>query len=393
MNREELVEYLLKNPSVVIHYKQKRVAEQFKLDYKFVLECFAEVREKMKGEGSEVQKQVDKGGERLLEYLKEHGLTLSDVQRIKIYGDTDNPMFSIHTKDEWYREQKDFFDKLNESIKGYVVPDFIPINDPIGETLAVINLYDAHIDRITLIDETNPSGSVEENVARFEDAFDKLLTKTLVHSPEIIVFPVGNDFFNANDDRNTTKRGTPQDSSPFWKQSFIKGYECIRRCIDKAAKYAKVEVKLVISNHDEDKLFYFGQLLKATYERCPTVVVDDSTKARKFMQYGVTLLGFSHGDKEKKYIQTLPATIMIENKMRMPDIKFIHHFCGDIHHQEKYITLSSQDLKGCTISFLRPMCDLSKWEYEEGYIGIPKTAESYVFKKEKGLEANILVHI
>jgi hypothetical protein len=150
---------------------------------------------------------------------------------------------------------------------------------------------------------------------------------------------------------------------------------------------------MVMSNHDADKLFYLGQMLKATYENNGAVCVDDTTKSRKYITYGSNLLGFSHGDKEKNYIRELPSVIMIENKFQMPDIDYIHHFCGDIHHKETYQHRTSLDLKGCTVSFLRALSDTGKWEHECGYLGVPKTAESYIFTKEKGLAANLLVHI
>ena len=389
-NKEEIVQYFLDHPYYIRESKAKKVSDTFNIPIDLVREAYREAKEIS---GIVKRKKKKSAGEYIGNYLDKHNLELSDVKNIKIYGNPDKPLLSIATKNEWYKGDANFLADFTESIKDYKAPSFKPSVPKGADSLAVVNLYDAHIDKICLIDETNPKGSVDDNVERFEDAFDKLLSQTLVYSPEHIIFPVGNDFFNANDSRNTTKKGTPQDSNPFWKQSFIKGFECIRRCIDKANQYANVYVMMVISNHDEDKLFYLGQLIKATYENSPNVFVEDSTKARKYFQYSNTLLSFSHGDKEKNFVATLPATIMIENKKIMPEIDYIHHYSGDIHHEEKYMLKKSQDLKGCNINFLRAMSDLSKWEYEQGYVGIPKTAESYIFKKGEGLKANLQVHI
>jgi hypothetical protein len=388
-NKEEIVQYFLDHPAQIRENKSKWVSDHYKIDIGLVREAYKEAKE-LSGIAKSKKKTA---GEYIGSYLDKHNLELSDVKNIKIYGNPDKPLLSIATKNEWYKDQENFLSKFIESVKDYKAPVFKPVTPKGADSLAILNLYDAHIDKLNLIDETNPKGSVDDNVAKFEDAFDKLLSQTLVYSPEHIIFPVGNDFFNSNDARNTTKKGTPQDTNPFWKQSFIKGFECIRRCVDKANQFANVYVIMVISNHDEDKLFYLGQLLKTTYENSPNVFVDDSTKARKYFQYGNTLLGFSHGDKEKNFVSTLPATIMIENKKIMPEIDFIHHYCGDIHHIEKFQVKTSQDLKGCNIKFLRPLSDLSKWEYEQGYVGVPKTAESDIFKKGEGLKANLQVHI
>lgn len=328
------------------------------------------------------------------EFLEKNELSLENIKKVKFWQNFQGDLrFSVDTKEEWYNDNSRFLEELKETLETYCPPIFTPQNINTNDSIAIINLYDAHIDKLVLIDETNPKGSVDDNCSKFENAFDKLLSQTLVYKPNKIIFPVGNDFFNANDARNTTVKGTPQDSSPFWKQSFIKGYEVIRRCIDKASQHAEVEIIMVISNHDADKLFYLGQLLKSTYEKNPFVSVEDTTKARKFIKYSNTLLGFGHGHNEKNYVATLPATIMIENKKVLPEIDYIHYFAGDIHHLEKFQTKTSHDLKGCTITFLRPLSDVSKWEYEQGYVGGPKTAESYIFEKNKGLSANLLVHI
>ena len=341
---------------------------------------------------------VDEAEETLSEFktfIKENGLKLDDIDTVKFWQNfKGEKRFSVNTKKQWYNNKESLLEDFREVVSSYKIPTHNPkIKPNKGDSVAVINLYDAHIDKLVLVDETNPKGSVEDNCSTFEDAFDKLLAQSLVYNPELLIFPVGNDFFNANDGRNTTVKGTPQDSNPFWKKSFIQGYHTIRRCIDKAAKYCNVHVVMVMSNHDADKLFYLGQMLKATYENNGAVCVDDTTKSRKYITYGSNLLGFSHGDKEKNYIRELPSVIMIENKFQMPDIDYIHHFCGDIHHKETYQHRTSLDLKGCTVSFLRALSDTGKWEHECGYLGVPKTAESYIFTKEKGLAANLLVHI
>jgi hypothetical protein len=327
------------------------------------------------------------------EILKKHNLKLENVKTVKFWQNFNgDPRYSINTKENWYENLQDIVKYIKKNLKDYIQPVHTPIIEN-GDSIAIINLYDAHIDKLVLIDETNPEGSVEKNCKNFEEAFNKLLSQSLVYNPEKIIFPIGNDFFNANDNRNTTLKGTPQDSNPYWKKSFIQGFLMLKNCIDKARLYCEVEVPLVISNHDADKLFYLGQILNVIYEKDSLVTIDTSTKSRKYLKYGLNLIGFSHGNNEKNYINSLPSTIMIENKSIMSEIDYIHHFCGDIHHKETYIHNSTKDLKGCTISFLRCLSDLSKWEYDKGFVGIPKTAESYIFTKNKGLSANLLVYI
>ena len=385
-NYEKIRNRLKRNPSYILRGEHTKFCKIHGFDKDEVLNVIKELRAELAQE---------KGHNSFKEFLKNNDLKLEDVRKVKFWQNfSGDYRFSVDTKTEWYENTEEIINELKELIKTYQKPTHKPIIEKgKGDSVVVINLYDAHIDKLVLVDETNPSGSVDANCSVFEDAFDKLLSQSIVYQPETIIFPIGNDFFNANDGRNTTLKGTPQDSNPFWKKSFIKGYETLRRCIDKASIYAKVKVVLVISNHDADKLFFLGQMINATYEYDKNIEVDTSTASRKYIQYGINLLGFSHGNYEKNYLSTLPATIMIENKNIMPKIDYIHHFCGDIHHKETYQSLSTKDLKGCTISFLRALSEIGKWEYQEGYVGIPKTAESYIFVKDKGLSANLLVHI
>lgn len=385
MTKEQIKKALKEKPSYIRERQYKKFSIRYNVPVEDVKEAVKEVREETQDYNlSEFQS-----------FLESNKLKITDVKKVKFWQNFKGEhRFSVDTKSEWYNNPEDLLGDFREALSEYTLPTHNPVvKKGKGESIAVINLYDAHIDKIVLIDETNPSGSVEDNCELFEDAFNKLLSQSLVYNPEMIIFPVGNDFFNANDSRNTTVRGTPQDSNPFWKKSFMEGYKTIRRCIDKAANYCSVYVVMVMSNHDADKLFYLGQMLQATYEKDGAVFIDDTTKSRKYITYGSNLIGFSHGDKEKNYIKDLPATIMIENKNMMPEIDYIHHFCGDVHHKETFQSRTSHDLRGCTISFLRALSEISKWEYEQGYVGGHKTAESYIFTKDKGLAANLLVHI
>jgi hypothetical protein len=384
MTYEELKEFIILKPSYLKNIK--KLSLKVKIPYDTCLKAVHEIKKSYKTSSdiSEFEK-----------FLISNNLSLSDVKSVKFWQNFNGePRFSVNTKNHWYENPGEILEEIKEILAEYSTPQHDPIlNSTISSSAAVINLYDAHIDKLVLIDETNPSGSVEQNCRIFEEAFNKLLSQSLVYNPELIIFPIGNDFFNANDARNTTVKGTPQDSNPFWKKSFIQGFITLKNCIDKARKYCKIEVPLVISNHDADKLFFLGQILSVVYSNDEFVKIDTSTASRKYIVYGSNLLGFSHGHNEKNYLNSLPSTIMIENKSIMPLIDYIHHFCGDIHHKETFVTHSSKDLKGCTISFLRCLSDLSKWEYEQGFVGVPKTAESYIFTKEKGLAANLLVYI
>jgi hypothetical protein len=257
---------------------------------------------------------------------------------------------------------------------------------------AIINLYDAHIDKVCLVAETGYGSTVEDNVEEFERLFDRLLTHAASYAPELIIFPIGHDFFNTNGPMNTTKRGTPQDVAIKSHDSFKVGVKLLRRCIDKARHVARVKVKVIKGNHDEDKDFYLGQVLEALYETDQNTEIDTDRRQRKYEAYGLNLFGFGHGDKEARKIAQLPLMMAEEEKESWAKTTFRSFFLGDKHHKMEYQFLRGKDFVGCQVKFLRSVGTTDAWHYDNGYIGIPRTGEVEIHSKTRGIIGHHFAH-
>jgi hypothetical protein len=257
---------------------------------------------------------------------------------------------------------------------------------------AIINLYDAHIDKVCLVAETGYGSTVEDNVEEFERLFDRLLTHAASYAPELIIFPIGHDFFNTNGPMNTTKRGTPQDVAVKSHDSFKVGVKLLRRCIDKARHVARVKVKVIKGNHDEDKDFYLGQVLEALYETDQNTEIDTDRRQRKYEAYGLNLFGFGHGDKEARKIAQLPLMMAEEEKEAWAKTTFRSFFLGDKHHKMEYQFLRGKDFVGCQVKFLRSVGTTDAWHYDNGYIGIPRTGEVEIHSKTRGIIGHHFAH-
>ena len=55
--------------------------------------------------------------------------------------------------------------------------------------------------------------------------------------------------------------------------------------------------------------------------------------------------------------------------------------------------MRNKDFIGCSVRFLRSISDIDKWHNDNCYIGIPKTAEVFIYDKEKGLKGNFPLNI
>lgn len=258
-------------------------------------------------------------------------------------------------------------------------------------TAAVINLFDAHIDKLVLGNEAYAQSDIQDNVKRFEKSFGELINQVYFYKPKVIYFPVGNDFWTTNGPSNTTKRGTPQQVSTTSEESFDIGFELIIRCIDKAMQLGKVIVPIIKGNHDEDKTYYLGHSLDAYYHKNPNVLVDRSRHQRKYYQFGVNMFGFAHGDKEKRKLERVPLYMAEERKEMWARTLFRTFYLGDIHHENKYKLHLSHDGVGVEVKFLRALTDQDKWHTDEGWIGILKTAYAEIWDHDEGRKAGFEV--
>jgi len=379
---EKVKEILTKSPG---HFKSSDMNLTYVCKkYGISIEDFKEVRKILRK--GKVMSNLERA-------LDNSNLELEHVKKLKIYGNVDNPMISIHTKDEWYKREGDLISKFEDAIKTNLVIKSRSKIKSESEYCAVISMQDLHLDKIALTEETNNYADINTNVCLALQGFNEILTDVVNYKPKEIIIIAGSDAFNSNDRSRKTVNGTPQDEDYDWYNNFITIYNFYRYCIESAQEHANVHIVMVHGNHDHDKVFYLGQLLKVTFEKNKRVSIDDSRVARKYYSWGKTLIGFAHGDVEKKQISSLPSIMMIENKAKFHEYEYMEMLLGDIHHQETFQTMTTKDFRGATIRFLRAVSPIGRWEHKEGYVGIPKTIDGFIYSKEKGLKSNIQVHL
>jgi len=145
-----------------------------------------------------------------------------------------------------------------------------------------INIFDLHYGKLTWHEETGEDFDIHIAEETFNKTIDKMLPYAKMFNIERIIFPVGNDFFNVDNKGNTTTGGTPQDEDNRWKKTFNKGWKLLVRNIDKCSAVAPVDVIVVAGNHDEERMFYLGEVLLGWYKSNPNVTINNSAKNRKF---------------------------------------------------------------------------------------------------------------
>jgi hypothetical protein len=250
-------------------------------------------------------------------------------------------------------------------------------------SLLEISLYDLHFGKMCWGEEVGQDFDIKIAKQRFLKCVKELIDHSKPYNVERIVFPIGNDFFNVDTLENTTAKGTPQDEDTRWKKTFKRGRELMVAAIDMLRTAAPVDILVIPGNHDKQRSFYLGEVLDAHYTNCPDVTVDNTARARKYYKYGHSLIGYTHGSEEP--VNNLPMVMASEMKPVWDVIKYAEWHLGDIHHKKDIKWLSTEDMMGIAIRFMRSLTSTDEWHDSKAYVGNPHAGEAFIWDKNYGM--------
>jgi len=334
------------------------------------------------------------------EFLENRGLTRADVKSVKHWQTmSGEPRFSVTPYSNYqlnFSHLEDrFADKLGDiSTPEIKQPESNGSNDQ--RKCDVIGLHDAHIDKVVLASETGyeTDATIDENVNSFVQEALTLLQKSKEDGVDTVFFPVGSDFWTVNDDRNTTKRGTKQRVIVPFQKSFEVGVEAVIEVLRYAAEnFQRVVVPVVYGNHDEDLDFFLGMVLEQAFATTDHVEINKDRIERKYYKFGNNGFMFAHGyhSKRKSDIQKLPSNFS-EDTDKSARIWYETRggirkaFLADIHHEKGYQHERNKDGIGLSIQFMRSIGNQGKYEWDNGWTGVPKTAYLWRFFEEGNKE-------
>jgi hypothetical protein len=331
----------------------------------------------------------------LQRFLNQHGLDEEEVSKYTIWEGADgSTKFSVKVRSDYRSDfehiTKYFSDRL-EDISTPKIDKPTPSNP--RDFCGVIGLHDAHIDKVVLASETgyDTDDTIEDNVQTFKQKSIRLIDEAKEKGVKRLFFPVGSDFWTVNDDRNTTKRGTPQRVIVPFQESFETGSEMLIEVLRYAAEqFPVVTVPVIYGNHDEDLDFFLGMLLKHAFSSTSHVNIDYSRKERKYYRFGKCGFLMAHGYhcKTRSKMQRLPSNFAEEATDIWANTKggIRKAFLGDIHNEEQYQFLRSKDSVGLNVQFMRSVTNSGKYEWQNGWTGVPKTAYLWTYDRKGSVE-------
>lgn len=271
-------------------------------------------------------------------------------------------------------------DQVLEIFKNLPEPELTEYQYRGGKYLLELPIMDFHLGKLAWGEET---GGQDYNLKIAEKLWRKtvvdLLSKAgLFGKPELILFPIGQDFFHFDTPTTTTTAGTQLDSDTRWQKMYSKGVELLVWAVEQCRAIAPVKIIWIPGNHDTVLSYTATVGLAQRYAECKGVEVDLSPMRRKYFSYGSNLIGFAHGVEEGKRIEGL---MQVEAPEAWGESVWREYHLGHLH------TENTLDKGGIVFRRISSITAADAWHSENGFVGTTRRAQAFVWDKERGLQA------
>ena len=196
---------------------------------------------------------------------------------------------------------------------------------------------------------------------------------------EKIIFPIGNDFFQIDTPSGTTTAGTYVETAAPWHEIFLRGTQFILNTISELRRLAPVDVIYIPGNHDKMASFWLARTVKAHFRDTDSVTVDlDISNPRKYREFGLGMVGFSHGNQEKKRIEEV---MQVEEPEMWGRTKFREFHLGHEHRERVW------EKGGIIFRWISSLTESDGWHTDKAFIGAIQKAQAFEWDKQKGIES------
>lgn len=254
-------------------------------------------------------------------------------------------------------------------------PEITKVRHKGGSMLLELPIMDLHLGKLAWGKETGQDYDLKIAERLYKETILDILGKvdSCNFDIEKIVFPVGQDFFHVDSSDNKTTAGTQVDVDSRWEKMYAVGINLLVWAIEQFRQIAPVDVMYVPGNHDTVLSYCAVYTLHARYQNCDSVTVDISPTTRKYIHYGVNLIGYSHG-KEGKRIEHL---MQQERPKEWGNSVYREWHLGDLHHE------TAREIGGVKIRRISSITATDAWHAEKGYRAV-RMAQAFIWDKEKG---------
>lgn len=377
MTKSEIKEFLKENTG----YQKKGaefLSEKFNCSVETCKLALRESRTELKGAEFDIENVSSNEISEFNTFLKRNEIDKADIKSVKFWQNmTGDHRFSVVVKGEEdamisaKQELIDLLEKNSEVVEGVYEPEFA---QPVAYE---VSLPDIHYGK-----------EVGDTLEMLEDEYmyriKSLMEKADGLDVERIILPIGNDGMNSEGYSRATTKGTPQQDRGEWQQTFVGYCALIVRAIKYLSSIAPVDVIVIQGNHDFERMFYAGEFLRAYFLNNKTVSVDNGFDTRKYYEYGVNMIMYTHGDKEKP--AEMPLIMATERPMMFAKSKFREVHCGHLHKE------MVNEYRGVKVRFLPSICKNDAWHKSMGYEA-KRVAQAHIWNKSTGYEGYLQTNL
>jgi hypothetical protein len=145
--------------------------------------------------------------------------------------------------------------------------------------------------------------------------------------------------------------------------------------LNELRRLAPVDVFYVPGNHDKMLSYCAVQAMSYAFKDTDSVIVDLSPAPRKYRQFGLGMVGFSHG-KEGKRIEKL---MQVEQPEMWGNTRFREFHLGDLHHEQVW------EDGGITFRRIPTITATDAWHNDKGFKGAIRKAQAFEWDKKLGI--------
>jgi hypothetical protein len=246
-----------------------------------------------------------------------------------------------------------------------------------GDHLLEIAPVDLHFGKLAWAEESGEDydSGIADRV--FRTAFDDLLAKASGFPVQSVCLVVGNDLMQVDSEAGTTTAGTHVDTDTRYAKVFRRARAAMAWAIRRAAEIGPVTVPIVPGNHDQMSAFHLGEVLSAEFHSNKHVRIDNRAAPRKYLRYGVTLLGFAHGHEEKD--NDLPLIMAQERAPDWAATTFREFHLGHLHKSKETRYIAGDTFNGVRVRRLAALTATDAWHARKGYVKSLRQCEAFLF--------------